>query len=354
MEWYKLKIVGMKSSRIRYLMSKYEKYEDLLNEKKEKLLALLESTKEFNLIQASKNIEKYEKLLEYLKKEKIGLISLNSKDYSNLLREINKPPLFIFYKGNIKLLNCERILSVVGTRRNTKYGEIIVKDIIKELSEANVTIVSGLALGIDVIAHREILKNKGKTIAVLGCGIDFIYPEQNRKERFEIEKYGLVISEFPLGTKVRSYNFPIRNRIISGLSKGTLVVESSEKGGSLITANFSLEEGRDVYAVPGDIFYPMSKGCNNLIKDSKAKLINSGEDILIEYNWEKNQQREKIKKQIYGEKNKIFDILKIKMNLEEIKREINLSTGELLGYLMELELEGFIQSLPGGCYRRKN
>lgn len=355
MEWYRLKVSGLKSSRIRFLMGIYKEYSELLNESPYKLKTILKCDRDFNLIQNSKkDLKEYEKLKIYMKEESIGLICLNDDEYPELLRKISKPPLFLFFKGDIKLLKSEKILSVVGTRRNTKYGENALKKIIKDLLSADITIVSGLAMGIDIIAHRETLKVNGNTIAVLGCGIDIFYPEVNKKERLEIEKKGLVISEFPLGTKPKPYNFPIRNRIISGISKGILIVESPLKGGSLITTEFSLDEGRDIFAIPGDIFSPMSKGCNNLIRDSKAKLILTGEDILLEYGWEQKNRLENEKKLPLGEKNKIFNILKTKMNLEEIKSEINLSTGELLSYLMELELEGFIQSLPGGCYIRKN
>lgn len=354
MEWYKLKMAGLKSSRIRFLMGKYESYTELINETPEKLRAILETGEEFNLIQASKNIEAFNNFIEHLKERGIGLISLNSKEYSKLLKEIEKPPLFLFYKGDISLLNRDRVISIVGTRSSTKYGENALKNIMKELLEAKVTVVSGLAAGIDCLAHKECLKGKGDTIAVLSCGIDVFYPEATIKERLEIEKVGLVVSEFPLGTKVTKGSFPVRNRIIAGLSKGTLIVESGERGGGLITTELALEEGRDVFAIPGDIFSPKSKGCNKLIRDSRAKLILSGSDILIEYGWEKVFTIEKEDKRLFGEKSKIFNILKIKMNLEEIKKEIHLPTGELLSYLMELELEGFIQSLPGGCYRRKN
>lgn len=171
--------------------------------------------------------------------------------------------------------------------------------------------------------------------------------------RDEIEKKGLLILEFPLGTIPAPKNFPIRNRIIAGLARGTVVVESSLKGGSLITASISLEEGRDVYAFPGDITYPLSQGCNKLIKLSQAKLIVSGEDILDEYNWTKINEEGKKLNRLIGIKLKIYSVLKTKMHLEEIRREVSCETSELLNNLMELEIDGYIQSLSGGHYRRR-
>ncbi|MGL5054003.1 MAG: DNA-processing protein DprA [Cetobacterium sp.] len=353
MEWYRLKLIGLKSSKIRALMNSCKRYKDIftnLDELKKLLNLTEEDTK---LILDSNNCEKYVEITNYLDKNQIGLIDLNDYRYSNNLKNIATPPLFLFYKGNIELLSKERIISIVGTRRSTKYGELGCQSIVKDLTDGEVVVVSGLALGIDSLAHGEALKLKGKTVAVLGCGININYPRTNLKLRKEIEKDGLVISEFPLGTEPTPEKFPIRNRIIAGLSKGTVVVESSLKGGSLITANQALEEGRDVFALPGDITYPLSKGCNELIKSSRAKLITNGEDILKEYNWEKKKESKDELNKLTGIKLKIYSVLKTKMNLEEIKREVVCNTSELLSNLMELEIEGYVQSLPGGHYRRR-
>ncbi|MDX8336374.1 DNA-processing protein DprA [Candidatus Cetobacterium colombiensis] len=353
MEWYRLKLMGLKSSKIRVLMAECQRYNDIFI-KLEELIETLNLTKDdTDLILNSKKCEKYLEMMDYLEKNKIGLLDINDYRYPENLKNIAKPPLFLFYKGNIELLNKERLISIIGTRRATKYGELGCEKIVKDLVDGDVVVVSGLALGIDSIAHNETLKYKGNTVAVLGCGIDIYYPKTNISLRKEIEKNGVVISEFPLGMNPTPGNFPIRNRIIAGLSKGTIIIESSLKGGSLITANLSLEEGRDVFALPGDITYPFSQGCNNLIKLSQAKLLTSGEDILNEYNWsKKNREGEKLNKLI-GIKLKIYNTLKTKMHLEEIKREISCNTSELLSNLMELEIEGYVQSLPAGYYRRR-
>ena len=353
MEWYRLKLIGLKSSKIRALMAKNKRYKDIFTNLDKFINTLNLTIDDTQLIEKSKQCERYLEVMDYLERNRIGLISINDYRYPDSLKNIAKPPLFLFYKGNIELLSKNKMISIVGTRRSTKYGELCCERVVKDLVDGDVVIISGLALGIDSVVHREVLKYKGNTIAVLGCGIDIYYPKTNIKLRDEIEKKGLLISEFPLGTIPAPKNFPIRNRIIAGLARGTVVVESSLKGGSLITASISLEEGRDVYAFPGDITYPLSQGCNKLIKLSQAKLIVSGEDILDEYNWTKINEEGKKLNRLIGIKLKIYSVLKTKMHLEEIRREVSCETSELLSNLMELEIDGYIQSLSGGHYRRR-
>lgn len=353
MEWYRLKLIGLKSSKIRALMANNKRYKDIFTNLDKFINTLNLTIDDTQLIEKSKQCERYLEVMDYLERNRIGLISINDYRYPDSLKNIAKPPLFLFYKGNIELLSKNKMISIVGTRRSTKYGELCCERVVKDLVDGDVVIVSGLALGIDSVVHREVLKYKGNTIAVLGCGIDIYYPKTNIKLRDEIEKKGLLISEFPLGTIPAPKNFPIRNRIIAGLARGTVVVESSLKGGSLITASISLEEGRDVYAFPGDITYPLSQGCNKLIKLSQAKLIVSGEDILDEYNWIKINEEGKKLNRLIGIKLKIYSVLKTKMHLEEIRREVSCETSELLSNLMELEIDGYIQSLSGGHYRRR-
>ena len=223
----------------------------------------------------------------------------------------------------------------------------------EDLVNNEITTVSGLALGIDSICHKKTLDKNGKTIAVVGSGLDVIYPKENRILWENIEKSGLIISEYPLGTEPIGYNFPMRNRIIVGLSRGILVIESQKKGGSLITAELALEEGREVFAVPGDIFSPSSEGCNNLIKNSQAKLTTDVKDIIIEYGWElKNNKNNNLKLTSYEEK--IFFLLEKEKNLDELILGTSLKASEILSILMDLEIKHIIVSIPGGKYRRKN
>ncbi|MDY4006520.1 MAG: DNA-processing protein DprA, partial [Fusobacterium varium] len=266
--------------------------------------------------------------IKNLKKNKVKVLSLKSSNYPEELKNISQPPVFLYYKGDISLLKGKRI-GVVGTRKATVYGKITCEKMTEDLVNNEITTVSGLALGIDSICHKKTLDKNGKTIAVVGSGLDVIYPKENRILWENIEKSGLIISEYPLGTEPIGYNFPMRNRIIVGLSRGILVIESQKKGGSLITAELALEEGREVFAVPGDIFSPSSEGCNNLIKNSQAKLTTDVKDIIIEYGWElKNNKNNNLKLTSYEEK--IFFLLEKEKNLDELILGTSLKASEIL------------------------
>lgn len=214
---------------------------------------------------------------------KIEEISIESESYPKLLKNIYDAPLKLYTLGNIEILN-QIGIAIVGSRKATEYGKKVAIKMSKELSEHGINIISGLALGIDTYAHKGniLADSSGKTIAVLGSGLDEIYPKQNiGLARNIVQSGGCIISEYPVGTKPEKKNFPQRNRIISGLSSGVLVVEASKKSGALITADFALEQGKDVFAVPGNITSLMSEGCNMLIRDG-AKIIRSSGDILEE------------------------------------------------------------------------
>lgn len=214
---------------------------------------------------------------------KVEEISIENELYPNQLRNIYDAPLKLYTLGNIEILK-QKGIAIVGARKATEYGKKVAMQFSKELSENGINIISGLALGIDTYAHLgNIVANSiGKTIAVLGSGLDNIYPKQNIElAKKIIHAGGCIVSEYPFGTKPEKKNFPQRNRIISGLSRGILVVEASKKSGALITADFALEQGREVFSVPGDITSSMSEGCNMLIKDG-AKMVLNSEDILNE------------------------------------------------------------------------
>lgn len=232
-------------------------------------------------IAKSKNeilINRYE---DYIKKRNISLINIYDENYPKLLKETYDPPTTLFCKGNIELLK-DMSFSIVGCRNATNYGNLVSKDMAYNLARENIVIVSGLARGIDASAHKGALSAVGKTIAVLGSGVDVPYPIENIELYKEISEKGLIISEYIVGTKPEARNFPARNRIISGLSKGLLVVEAARKSGSMITVDFALEQGRDVYTIPGNINSCNSIGTNELIKQG-AKLVTSYEDILEDF-----------------------------------------------------------------------
>jgi len=232
-------------------------------------------------IQTKRNKIDPNKEFERLKKAKIGILTPKDKEYPSLLKEIYDYPRIIYYLGNIDLLSGE-CLAIVGSRRHSDYGKKAVKEFTKKLVSSGLIIVSGLALGIDSLAQKTTIETKGKTIAVLGSGLNRIYPSFNRQlARDILKKRGLIMSEYPLDSAPLKHHFPCRNRIISGLSFGVLVIEAAKRSGSLITAKQALEQNREVFALPGSIFSKTSEGCHDLIKLG-AKLVNEPEDILKE------------------------------------------------------------------------
>ncbi|MDY4011234.1 MAG: DNA-processing protein DprA [Fusobacterium gastrosuis] len=283
-----------------------------------------------------------------------NFFTIDDDIYPEILKNIYNPPKKIYYKGNLKLLKEKKKIAIVGTRNNSSYGALCCEKIVKDLIAEDIVIISGFARGIDSIAHRICIENNGKTIAVVASGLDIVYPSSNVNLWKKIEENGLILSEYEYGTKPFRANFPQRNRIIAGLSEGVIVMESKEKGGSLVTANIALDEGRDVYAVPGEIFSDLSRGCNNLIRDSKAKLLNSVEEILKDYNWIMNKNILKEDKNFTEIQSKILNCLVYEKTLDRIVQELNMSTSELLYEIMELEIKGHIKSLAGGKYIKIN
>jgi len=281
---------------------------------------------------------------------KYNYFTIKDDIYPQYLKEISNPPLKLYYKGNLNLLKEERLIAVVGTRNPSSYGKLSCEYMVKKMTEANIIIVSGFAKGIDSIAHRTSLLTGGKTIAVIASGLDIVYPASNLNLYREIEEKGLILSEYEEGVKPFKSNFPQRNRIIAGLSKGTIVVESKDRGGSLITANLALEFNRDVYAVPGDIFSEYSKGCNNLIRDSKAKSLSNINELLEDYSWEietKINNNKYTKNQML-----ILNSLSSEKNLDNILIETKIEPAEILAELMTLEIMGIIKSIAGGRYKK--
>ena len=279
-----------------------------------------------------------------------NFITIKDDVYPECLKEISNPPLKLYYKGNLDLLKEERLIAVVGTRNPSSYGKLCCEYMVKKMTSANITIVSGFAKGIDSIAHKTSLLTDGKTIAVIASGLDIVYPASNLSLYREIEEKGLILSEYEAGVKPFKSNFPQRNRIIAGLSRGTIVVESKDRGGSLITADLALEFNRDVYAVPGDVFSEYSKGCNNLIRDARAKSLSNINELLEDYSWEveeKNDSNKYTKNQIL-----ILNCLSSEKNLDNILIETKIEQTEILAELMALEIMGVIKSIAGGRYKK--
>ncbi len=285
-----------------------------------------------------------------LQKKNISFLLPTDNNYPSLLKEISFPPQGIYIQGSF--FSKMTPLAVVGTRKISNYGKIVTEQIVKKLITYNVIIISGLAQGVDTIAHSTALNNGGKTIAVLGSGLDKIFPSSNKSLARKIISNGAVISEYPLGTSPYPYYFPQRNRIISGLSKGTLVIEAPKKSGALITAHFALEQNREVFAVPGSIFNPNSEGTNKLIQEG-AKLVSTVQDILEELNIPFSPTPP-LPLNLNKQESKIYHnfLVGIPITIDELMAKTNLSSAEILISLSTLELKGLIKTIEGGRYIR--
>lgn len=295
-----------------------------------------------------------QELQENCDEKGIRLCSIEDDDYPSLLRHVACPPQILFYKGKMK--GDRRRIALVGSRKVTPYGKSSAELLGRELAAQGISVVSGGAYGVDTEAHKGALKT-GITEAVLACGLDMPYPAANRKLFEEITEKGALISEYPPGTAPMKVFFPIRNRIISGMCRGTVVVEAAEKSGSLITANFALEENRDVFAIPGSIFSSSSLGCNRLIQQG-AKLVTKGDDILDEYeDWQKDCQLSLFEmqsnKSITQEEERILNLLTPDepLSIDEIIYRLEQgSAGTVAGILLQLELKGLVHRHTNGGY----
>lgn len=318
---------------------------------------ILDAKKDF-----SKTEKEFDGILSRCEKSGIKIIAINDEEYPSNLKNIYDAPVILYYKGNLTK-NDVFSVSVVGTRYPSEYGKNSCRKLVEELSANKIPIVSGMARGIDACAHKTAIENRNQTYAVLGSGVDVIYPAENKDLFYEIIDNGAVISEFEPGTDPDKINFPRRNRIISGISVGTLIVESGNKGGSLITAEFALDQNKEVFAIPGRIDSKLSEGCNNLIKKGQAKLVNSVEDIFSELNYKLDSF---LKKDIVNLKESasagiemnifersLLDTLSSEpKHIDELNEKTGLSISDCLVNLLTLEFKGLIKQLPGKFFIR--
>ncbi|MGH8865481.1 MAG: DNA-processing protein DprA [Burkholderiales bacterium] len=280
------------------------------------------------------------------------IISLADAAYPRLLLEITDPPPLLYVKGDSGLLD-RAALAVVGSRNATPQGSANAEDLGRELSDGGFTIVSGLALGIDAAAHRGGLAGASSSLAVVGTGLDIVYPARNRGLAHQLAKQGALVSEFPLGTPALSGNFPRRNRLISGLARGCLIVEAALRSGSLITARYALEQGREVFAIPGSIHSPLSKGCHLLIKQG-AKLVESSNDILEELGAAVRVQTATLgEADVSPEHVELLAALGFDpLDLDTLCERSGLTPESASAMLLTLELDGTVSRLPGGKFQR--
>ncbi len=278
--------------------------------------------------------------------KEIKALTFEDKNYPQPLLNIYDPPSILYVKGDESLLN-QKSIAIVGTRKASHYGKTMARKLAYELAAAGITIVSGLALGIDTAAHEGALEAKGKTIAVLGCGVDVIYPPSNKNLYSRIPT---IVSEFEPGTDVEGWRFPQRNRIVSGLSLGTIVIEGHYKSGAMITAKQALDQGREVFALPGQVDMEQSKGPHWLIQQG-AKLIEGVEDVLDEIGYQipNNKKQTNSKQQILNdEEKKIVKVLSLEpKHMDAISLETKLSIPQISSLLMMLEMKKIVRQLPG-------
>lgn len=356
-----LSIEKVGSTRIRSLLQKFKNFNNIFVSSLNEIANIegigLELAKRIKL--AKQNQDEIKKSLESqlkkLKKLNAEIITYWDKEYPSLLKKIYDPPLILYIKGKFSEKD-DYSIAAVGTRNPTNYGKIQTERFISELSKQGITIVSGLARGIDSIAHQTALKNGGRTIAIIGSGLDVIYPPENKNLFNKISENGVIISEFQLGTKPDAPNFPRRNRIISGISLGVIVFETAINGGAMQTARFALDQNREIFAIPGNLGVRQSEGTNLLIQRGEAKLVVNSEDILNELQIKlkpiigKNIPKPQNDLNVFEEKILNLLIENGQLHIDKISELTNFSTSDCLVSLLTLEFKGMVKQLPGKIF----
>jgi DNA processing protein len=300
--------------------------------------------------------EQAEQELARAEKAGVAIVLMDDAGYPKNLREIPDPPLYLYMLGAMKSED-EHAVAIVGTRKPTYYGRSVTRRLSGDLAAAGITIISGMARGIDTEAHRGALAAHGRSIAVLGCGIDTAYPLENKALMQQLGKSGAVVTEYPFGTKPEPGYFPARNRIISGLSRATVIIEATDDSGSLITAKYTLEQKRKLFAVPGNILSPMSRGANSLIKQG-AILVEQAGDILAEFDLAHSgvsaHDRPPLPLLTGDENTVLLRLTNEPKHIDLLMSESSLAPGALSGVLVNLELKGLAKQLPGKYFVREH
>lgn len=305
-------------------------------------------------------LRRAEEELKFVRKNNIDLLFYLDDKYPKRLKHCYDNPILLYYKGNADLNN-QRVISIVGTRNATDYGKQITEQLIEALVPYNPLIVSGLAYGIDIMAHREALKNNLQTLAVFGHGLDRVYPAQHRSVAEKMKDQGGIMSEFCSNSRADKENFPKRNRIVAGLADATIVIETKLKGGSMITAELANGYNRDVFAVPGDINNTYSQGCNYLIRTHRAQLLDSPQELIAAMGWElpdeKSGKNKVIQQQIFvdlePDEQPIVDVLREtgQIAIDELMLKVTLPPSRVASALLGLELKGIVRALPGKQFK---
>lgn len=346
-------VEGLGPARIKKLFDYFGSFENIWNAKISEFSQFKFPDKLIeNLRIAKKDLDPQDYFLK-LQKAGIKTVTIFEENYPSALKEIHGAPMIIYYKGILDESILENCFGVVGTRKPTGYGRIVTDKLTRELVEAGLTIVSGLARGVDTVAHITTIESEGKTLAVLGGGLFQIFPSENVRlaERI-VNGFGAILTEFPPNYPHLAGNFPARNRIIAGLSKGVLVTEAAEDSGSLITARLAIEQGREVFAVPGPITSSVSAGTSILLKDG-AKLVSSVADILEELGIKSGPVIKVADLNLTAEEKEILELIKDESrHVDEIARELKKKISDVSSVLLKLEIMGVVRNMGGGNYIR--
>ena len=309
-----------------------------------------------NSIKSFNDFKVCEDEIKFIEKNKITTLFITDDEYPKRLLNCYDSPTLLYYKGNADL-NSTKIISIVGTRNNSDYGKTVCDTLVKELSDQNVLVMSGLAFGIDSIAHKAALKNKLKTVGVVAHGLDKIYPALNKSLAKEMLTQGGLLTDFMSGTNPDRQNFPRRNRIVAGICDALIVIESSKKGGSLITAELANSYNKDVFAIPGRVNDLRSEGCNYLIKNNKSLLITCADDLLHIMNWKDEPKKVKKQRELFVEltpnEKIIIDILSQQesIQIDQLYFKSGLSSSAVANALLMLEMQGVVSMLPGKVFK---
>ncbi len=314
-------------------------------------------------LQSRKGMQRAEEELIFCQKYGIEILSYLDADYPDSLKYIHDAPLLLFKKGKADL-NERPAIALVGTRKATDYGKELADRFARFFALRGINVVSGLAYGIDICSHRAVLQEGGMTTAVLAHGLDTIYPASHGQKARQMEEKGALLTEYFTGTKPDAPHFPARNRIISGMSKAVVVIEAGERGGALITARYAFDQNREVYALPGRVGDPFSKGCNALIRDNVAKLVSQPEEILedLEIRWLQHEERSDQLQLLFREKQQHFSAEELRVLnvlekgeqvIDQLSLDTQIGTAQLSALLLGLEFKGVVKQMPGKRFKRK-
>jgi DNA processing protein len=349
LHWLRLVLVpGVPGEAQRSLLKAFGSAREVVSAPQEAIAAIVGAAAA-DLLARGPGTDDVERTLAWLEEPGNRLITLGDEDFPRALLEIHDPPTALFAMGRVELLNTPAI-AVVGSRSATAQGKLDAQALARALGDAGFCIVSGLAHGIDTAAHRGALESLASSIAVVGTGLDRVYPAGNRALAAQLARDGAIISEFPLGTAPVPPNFPRRNRLISGLARGVLVVEAALGSGSLITARAALEQGRDVFAMPGSIHSPVARGCHQLIREG-AKLVETAEDVLVELR--AGNRPAAVQPMLPGIADPLLDALGFAPgSLDALVARTHFDAGEIAARLTALEIAGHVARMPGGLFQR--